>query len=89
MNMLKDLEGLSVKEIECDFINKPSDIRKLLKAGKAATAADVNGALNIWMDDKGFIRCEAMAFMRSLEKRQFKKFKETEKWIAKWLIKIK
>lgn len=89
MGTLIDLEGLSVKEVECEFIKKPSDIRKIFKAGKAATTADTNGALNIWKDDEGIIRCNAMAWLQSLEKKQFKTLAGAEKWIAKWLKKIK
>ncbi len=89
MNYLKDLEGVSKKEIPCEFIKKPSAIRKLLKSGKAATIADTNGAINIWRDDEGFIRCNVMAWMISIEKKKYKTFKDAEKWISKWQKKIK
>jgi hypothetical protein len=89
MGHLVGLEGLSVTEIECEFIQKPSDIRKIIKSGKAATAADDKGAINVWRDDAGMIRCNAMAWLRSIEKRQFKTFPGAEKWVSKWLKKIR
>ncbi len=89
MGNLVGLEGTNGREMEAVFIKKPSDIRKILRAGKGATTADDNGAINIWRDDEGMIRCDAMAYMRSLEKKKYKTLTEAEKWVAKWLNKIR
>ena len=89
MGTLRNLKGTSVEEIECEFITKPSEIKDILENGKACTAADSNGAINIWKDDNGLIRCESMAYFRSLDTKEFENIEDVEKWTKKWLRKIK
>lgn len=89
MGALLNLEGTSRKSIDCMFINKGSDIEVVLNNGYAATSANTSGAINIWKDDEGNIRCEAMANFRKLDKKIFKSFYPAIKWADKWLLKIK
>lgn len=85
MAVLKDLEGIAAKEIECEFIDKPSDVKKILSKGKAATTAGDNGAINIWKDDKGRYRCAAMQWMRTVEQKDFRDIDQAIRWAAKWI----
>lgn len=85
---LTGLAGTNGNDIECKFINKGKQIEAILNDGIAATSAGDNGAINIWKDDEGFIRCESMRFMISLEKAAFEKMPDAVKWANKWLKKI-
>lgn len=88
MGTLKGLEGVSVDELECVFIQKPSDIRKILASGKAATTAGPNGAINVWKDDSGKIRCDAMRWLVSVDKKEYISMLFAEKWVSKWMREI-
>jgi hypothetical protein len=67
--MLKNLEGISAEEIDADFIRTGKEVEPILNKGIAATAAGESGAINIWKDDDGWIRCEAMRWMRPVDKK--------------------
>lgn len=85
---LKGLEGIKKKEMECEFIKNASDLHLVLDKQIAATSSGDNGALNIWKDDSGAIRCTSMAFCETLEAKIFDNIKDAEKWAKKWLLKI-
>ena len=89
MGTLRNLKGISVEEIECEFITKLSEIKNILENGKACTTAGDNGAINIWKDDTGLIRCESMAYYRSLDTKEFENLEDVEKWAKKWIRKIR
>jgi hypothetical protein len=89
MGQLTNLEGLTKKSIDALFIQKGSDIEVILMNDYAATAANYNGAINIWKDDEGNIRCESMRYFTRLETKIYKKISPAIKWTDKWLIKIK
>jgi hypothetical protein len=89
MGQLINLKGTNGKAIDCKFIKKGSEIRSILKSGIAATTAGNNGAINIYTDDNGDIRCEAMRFMVSLEEKVFQHIKDAINWTNEWLPKIK
>ena len=86
---LHDLEGIKKKKIACEFFRKPSQIKSILDSGKAATAADENGALNVWKDDDGFFRCTAMRRMMTIDEQRFSNLKDAKQWARKWLEEIK
>jgi len=88
MGTLTNLEGVKANEIEAVFINKPSDIRAILRQGKGATTAKSNGAINIWRDDAGMIRCNAMRWLQSVDHQTYRTLKEAELWVRKWLKEI-
>lgn len=88
MGVLKNLDGVSKTEVEAVFIEKVSDIKKILREGKAATDAGFRGAINIWCDDAGIYRCEAIRFLRTIEEKKFKKLSEVEEWAVNWIKKI-
>ena len=83
--MLKNLEGISATKIDADSIRLGKDIKPILDKGIAATAAGDSGALNIWKDDDGWIRCEAMRFRNPIDKKIFDNMEDVEKWADKWL----
>lgn len=85
---LKGLKGTTIIDMECEFFKKTSQIKKILESGKAATTANTNGAINIWKDDEGFIRCESMRHYFILDEQKFTKIIEVKNWAKKWLIEI-
>lgn len=88
MPVLNGLEGVKKKETPCKIFNKVGEVKNILKSGEAATTADSNGAINVWVDDDGYYRCESMAWMRTLDKQIYKKMSDVNKWVSIWLKKI-
>ena len=89
MAVLNGLKGVKRKDVECLFINEASDVNAILAKGKAATAADRNGAINIWVDDTGRFKCEAMRYMQTVEEKDFSQMSSVTRWAKKWLNLIK
>jgi len=70
------------------FVLSAAGISSTIKAGKYATAADSNGAIGVWIDDKGQIRGEAMRHLRTIDSQTFKTIKAAKEWYVAWLKKI-
>ena len=88
--LLTGLEGRKEKFTECMYFESEEQITNILfENNKAATTADYNGAINIWLDDEGYIRCESMRYLSSLEKKKYSRVSDVKKWAKKWLEKIK
>jgi hypothetical protein len=85
---LINLDGLSAKEIDADFIRTGKEVEAILNKGIAATAAGESGAINIYKDDDGFFRCEAMRWLKSVDKKTFDNILDVVKWADKWLPEI-
>ena len=88
MLILKGLDGTSKNEIECLFIKHHSDIAVILNNGYAATSAGSNGAINIWLDDDGKIRCEAMIFCCVKSSEIFDDIFLAQVWVEDWMQRI-
>lgn len=89
MGQLSDLKGTNGESIDTLFVHAGFEIDIVLRNNMAVTAADNNGALNVWKDDEGNIRCEAMRYCRTLEEKTYKTVEQAIKWVDKWLEKIK
>ncbi len=89
MVALKGLTGISEETKECKFFEKPVEINKILKKGLVATAAGDNGAINIWTDDDGFIRCQSMRHCFTIDEQIFTKISEVRTWATEWIEKIR
>lgn len=50
-----DLRGLK-GPIECEMFGSVQQVKRILNKGIAATTADTNGAINIWVGDDGCYR---------------------------------
>jgi hypothetical protein len=85
---LAGLKGLK-KTIKAVFIKKGEEICKVMEAGHGATAADQNGAINVYRADDGLIRCEAMKFQQIIEQKSYKTAGPAINWANKWLKLIK
>lgn len=83
--MLKNLEGISATKIDADFITTGKEVKSVLDRGIAATAAGNSGAVNIWKDDDGWIRCRAMRWRKPVDKKIFDNMEDVEKWADEWL----
>lgn len=88
MPQLLNLEGTSVKAMDCLFFTKPSEINKVTPT-VAITTADTNGAINIWLDDDMHFRCEAMRYFCSVDKQVYSDVSKVKAWAKKWLSEIK
>lgn len=88
MGQLQGLKGTDGRKIDCMFIESGKEIEVILQNNKAATAADNNGAINVYKDDEDNIRCEVMRYCKTLEEKTFKTFAPAIKWVDKWILKI-
>ena len=88
MGELRGLSGIKKKAIDAVFIENEKEIEEILLSGKGATTAGENGAINIWMDDDKFIRCELNIYMRTMDSKKYKTFKEAQGWVKKMLVRI-
>lgn len=88
MGQLSGLKGTNGQNIECIFIEKASHIKSIIKKGLAATAAGSNGAINIYKDDAGNIRCEAMRYCATIDEKLFANIDDAIVWVDEWLPKI-
>ena len=88
--VLTGLKGVS-KDINCTFFKKAEEVEGILKSNLAATTAGFDGAINVWKDDNGLIRCELMKFFKTIEEKIFMpdEIRSAEILIARWLYKIK
>lgn len=85
---LVNLEGVKRKKTKCVFIKDASRIKGLLSRDVAITSADDNGALNIWIDDKGVYRCKSMRYGFILDKKETLDIEEVIQWAEKWIKEI-
>lgn len=88
MGYLSGLKGTDGKNIDCIFIDKGADIESVLGDGLAATTAGDNGAMNVYKDNDGNIRCEIMRYMRTIEEKVFTTTEQAVEWVDEWLPKI-
>lgn len=89
MPELIGLTGAQLEKTPALFIYKPTDIECILKNGYAATAANNNGALNVWEDTDNKIRCERMRSFCVKDSQIFDSWKEAISWTRKALRLIK
>lgn len=90
MGQLQGLKGIdNNRNVDCLFIKTGKDIEVILNNAYAATAANSNGAINVYNDDYGAIRCEAMRNFATLDEQSFDDMKLAIAWTNKWLRKIK
>lgn len=88
MAVLIGLDGISENERVVGFIDHHSDIQVLINNKMAATASGSNGAINIWEDDNGKIRCEAMVFMHVKSSEIFDNIFMAQVWFDNWMERI-
>lgn len=80
MAELKGLPGIKEASREAERIDKPADIEKILERGLAGTTAGDDGAINVWKDDEGNVRCERHRFLAVVDAQTFTKMKDAIKW---------
>jgi hypothetical protein len=86
---LQGLPGLKAKKIKAEYFKKISEIETNLNKNIAVTTAGDNGAINIWKDDEGKIRCESYSFCKTLDSQIYSNISNVNNWAAKWLKEIK
>lgn len=80
---LENLEGVRRKKVPAIYYEKQLPIKDILDKRIALTDSGQNGAFNIWKDDEGKIRCEAMRYGITFNKKKLVKMGEIKKWINK------
>ena len=70
------------------LVRSVQGIIKGLKSHTAVTAAGPNGAINIWIDDEGLYRCEAMHYLNTIAVLGVKTILPVKMWAKEWLHKI-
>lgn len=85
---LKGLQNTK-KDRGAVFINRSTQIGRILRSGYAATTAKSNGAINIWIDDDKVIRTEASRLCVTIDSQTHENMKSAEEWVKEWLQKIK
>jgi len=88
MTQLINLPGIEAKCLDADLFYSSDEVEGILDDGLAATTAGDNGAINIWKDDKGYIRCEIMRYCKIVEAKRFRKMVNVLNWTDKWLPQI-
>jgi len=87
--ILKGIEGVKVnREVPCIHIKHSRFINSINLCDYAYVASGNNGSLNIYKDDSGFIRCEAMKHYITFDKKIFDTLTEAKKWFGKTYLKI-
>lgn len=89
MPVLTDLSDAPLKEMPCVFIEVAHNLPHVLRKDMAVTAADVNGAINIWYDKDRLIRCERQRYMRRMDEKKYKTMIGAIKWLERALELIK
>jgi len=74
---------------ECKIFRSPTACLNILRQGFAATAADDNGALNVWADNDGKYRVEAQRHYSTLDSRIYSTQLQLRRWLKRWLRVIK
>ena len=83
MGILEGLPGTKKTfEIE-EFGYSVSDLLRLLKRDGVSTAANDNGAINVYKDDEGFYRAERCVHRHCVGSITTKKIGELERWLKK------
>lgn len=82
---LEGLPGVKKHKIDAYWFEDVDDIEATLELGCACTSAGDKGAINVWKDDAGIIRCELMRHCVTVEKRTFASYSEAEKCVNDWL----
>lgn len=88
MPILIKLDGLSKGSIDATFIKSSKEIIKLTK-DLALTAANTNGAINVWIDDDGNFRGNLYKFYVCEDSIITGDITIITNWLKKSLIKIK
>jgi len=65
-----------------------NDFVRILRKGKAATTAGPNGAINVWLNDKGEYECAAMRFKATVSSGTFRTQSALRLWLRAWLREI-
>jgi len=53
----------------------------ILRKGLVAATASDNGAVTVWRDDNGILRCERMSFRITYDAKQCKNLTEVREWL--------
>lgn len=85
---LKDLKGVRKKLKDAVMFRTVSQLAPILKNGFAATSAGSNGAINIWIDDKGNIHSNSYFYCELQDETTHTSVAKAKVWTSEWLKKI-
>lgn len=92
IHQFHNLEGVKLskgKTVSGINIKESSNIEFIISHGYLVTAAADNGAFNIWKDDLGYIRCEAMRWCNRVDMQIHESYEPVIKWADFWLKAIR
>jgi hypothetical protein len=75
-------------DVEAILVRSVPGALKALRNGMAATAADDNGAINVWRTDDGKYRCLSCRHLQTIDYQVFDKAADVAAWTKTWLKKI-
>lgn len=80
------LSGLpgTARDVDAVNVSTPTGASRWPFKGRAVTAAGSTGALNVWRDDQGAIRCEFMRNMVTLDSATFDTITKAKRWMRRW-----
>lgn len=85
---LKDLEG-KPGITTAYWVRSRTEAMRVVAAGKTATSADNNGALNIWRDRQGVLHAEFFRQMLMLDHSKRLTLGDLRTWLRKWWPELK
>lgn len=88
MGKLTDLEGVK-HDLDCEFFASSKEAFSILQKGLAATCADSNGAINVWIDDNNYYRCSLHKNLTTLQSFRSLKWDAVKTLLNQWLKIIK
>lgn len=86
MTTLTGLPGVAGDTIEAEWVSSRTEAMRAFRDGaKAVTSSGSNGALNVWLDDEGWYRCEFHRHLRVIGRERFRWKAAVDEWLREWL----
>lgn len=86
---LRGLSGVKRKSLEAQIFRRPDQASRLLRTNRAITAADSNGAVNVWRDDAGLYRAEFYQHCVTKASWRGKQKTRLTEWLKTWMPKMR
>ncbi len=72
------------KDVCAYWVWSVSAAMKRLRDDKAISTFDVHGAISVWRDDDGYLRCEYMRRRQTICAQRFVSLAAVHEWLRKW-----
>ncbi len=85
---LTDLPGLKQSPTDGYLCKDPEQAMRVLEKGLCATQAGPDGAITIWRDDAGKLRCRFDRYKQALSEITAADMTAVDKWLRQWWPKL-